>query len=243
MGHVELAALVAASYGGSLVAYRRVRLLLGRRAGLRPEQLRGITLETALGPLLRRHPTLAKAIARARAGEPGAAALDVATLGLAPTELAWARSAFALFEAERTRGTFGRYRIAARARRLARFARRSEEPAALYLWAAATLGYLTDWVNLELVHWHTGVLLTRALKRHPEEPLLHLAMALRASVQGDPAETFEELGRALYHAGGRGDRSVAQRLLSLPELAELAPGLWASARQLTRSDDGSVARL
>ncbi len=146
------------------------------------------------------------------------------------------RAARLLEEAEAARG-LPRWLRASEARGLSRKALRAEPgPAPVCLWAVASLGYLTDGTNLEIVGWRSGRLLARALARHPEEPLLHVAAALRASVLGEPAETLAALGRALYHASGRGERALAEGIAALPRLAELSPGLCAQARQIARPE-------
>jgi hypothetical protein len=231
--HFWLLTAVSASYLGTILVYRRLRVLWGRAHGLPPELLRQLDVGVVLASLRREAPRLEPLVDHLERGDPSAA--QAAWTALAEELPAPARNlveaVLALSQAHREPRRLARYRLAARARRLVGGAlARGSAPEPAYLWLQATLGYLTDSVNLELVLWQSGRLLRRSLALNNQAPLLHLAAALRASVAGATAECLQALARALYHS--QDDPFVASLILGLPRIGELAPALAAEAWRL-----------
>jgi hypothetical protein len=241
---------------GTILVYRRLRALWGRAHGLPPEMLRELDVGPLLAPLRREAPQLAPLVgqleAHLEAGDlPAAQASWQALAGdLTTPQKSLVEAILALAQAEREPRGLARYLLAARARRLASQALAGgSAPEASYIWIQATLGYLTDSVNLELVLWRSGRLLRRSLEHHGQAPLLHLSAALRAATAGETAEALQALARALYHsqgdrpeqdgsagmraeAEGRSIQFVAALILRLPRINDLAPGLAAEAWKL-----------
>ncbi len=241
--HFWLLIAVSASYAATILVYRRLRALWGRAHGFPPELLRQLDVPVLLAPLQREAPALALPVSRLEAqleaGDLTAAQATWADLAgeLPPSAKDLAEAVLVLTQAQHEPRRLARYRLAARARRLASKALSGgSAPEPSYLWLQATLGYLTDSVNLELVLWQSGRLLRRSLAMHGQASLLHLAAALRASVAGETAECLQALARALYHS--QNDPFVASLILGLPRIGELAPGLAAEAWKL---EEGPLA--
>jgi hypothetical protein len=231
--HFWLLTAVSASYLGTILVYRRLRAVWGRAHGFPPELLRQLDVSALLAPLQKEAPRLEPVVSQLEAGNLAAAQASWTALAgdfPAPSKNL-IEGVLALLQAEQEPGRLARYRWAARARRLASQALAGGSgPAPTYLWLQATLGYLTDSVNLELVLWQSGRLLRRVLAQHGQAPLLHLSAALQASVAGETAECLQALARALYHS--QNDPFVASLILGLPRIGELAPGLAAEAWKL-----------
>lgn len=249
MTNLELVATVSASYVGSLLVYERLRRVTGRASGFPPAALRRAHLQAVFAPLLRLVPEplvgpidavgrLAAAgdLAEARARWTALSAQPDAPLP-APTRT-WVEAALLLGEAEHARDSWRRYVLAARARWNAHSASRLNPRSAAprYLWLSASLGYLVDPLNLELVLLHSHWVLRRALEACGPDPLLYLATAQRAAVAGRTAEVADALARALYY--GRGDRFVALAIVELPSVGELAPRLAEQAAEALRTRGG-----
>ncbi len=233
MDHLALIALVSLSYVATILAYRRVRLLFRRSQGLPPRLLRRLHVRAALAPLVAEAPELAEVAELLEVGRvaEARATWQLLAASLRADRRPWVESLLSLAEAERAPGLVRRYQAAARGRALAAAARRGTTAAApVYLQVVASLGYLTDPLNLDLALWQSGRLLRRSLQAGPAEPLLHLAAALRAAVAGETAEALQALARALYHA--RTDAFLASLVADLPRIEELAPTLAAEAGRL-----------
>jgi hypothetical protein len=231
--HFWLLAAVSASYIATILVYRRLRALWGRTQGLPPELLRELDLELLFASLQREPPGLRPLLDLLEGGDlPAAQAIWPALAADLPASTrSLIEAVLALSQAQREPRRLARYLLAARARRLASQALAGgSAPEPSYVWLVATLGYLTDAVNLELVLWQSGRRLRRSLEQHGQAPLLHLAAALRSATAGETAESLQALARALYHS--QGDRFVAALILGLPRISELAPGLAAEAWKL-----------
>ncbi len=229
MHGLGLFTLTVSSYLLTQLVWSRLRLLLRPGPRIPPESLRRVHLAGVFAPLTAAAPEVAPvadaalrgALTDARRG------LSAAT-GLSRGQRAWAEGALDLAEAEHEPSRWKQRRLAGRARLFALLAaRQAPSPALDHLYLQATLGYLTDWLNLAIVLRSTARRLRRALAASGQDPLLHLSAALRAAVAADTTEALQALGRALYHA--RGDPFVPSLIASLPNLPDLAPALAAQA--------------
>jgi hypothetical protein len=120
--------------------------------------------------------------------------------------------------------------VASEALRGARRARPLGAPAR-YLEALTLLGYLSDTVTADLRLWQSRRVLRVVAATAPDDlPLLQLADALRAAIGGQPQDAVAGLARAFYHA--RSDVFIAGRILAVPLVDELSPGLTDEARKL-----------
>ncbi len=234
--HLGLTLLVSASYLATILVYRRARLWVRRSAGFPPRLLARLHARAALQPLVREAPELNELIEPLEVGRLAEAreSWKLLAASLRADRRPWVEALLALAEAQREPRFWPRYKLAARARSLAREARRSTaEAAPSYLHALASLGYLCDPLNLERVLFTTGRARRAALRARPQEPLLHLAVSLRAATAGETAEALQALARALYHA--RGDRFVASLVASRPRIEDLDPARAAAAARLLDS--------
>jgi hypothetical protein len=247
--NLGLVATVSASYVGSLLVYERLRRVTGRARGFPPKTLRRAHQQAVFAPLLRLlpEPLVGPLDAVGRLAAAGqlveARARWAALVAMPPAPLPeparpWVEAALLLGEAEHARDPWRRYVLAARARWSAHLAARLSPNSAAprYLWLNASLGYLVDPLNLELVLLHSHWVLRRAFAACGPDPLLYLASAQRAAVAGQSGDVADALARALYY--GRGDRFIALVIVELPSVGELAPRLAEQAAAALRTRGG-----
>lgn len=227
MSHGELLALVSFSYLVSLWGLERWQRFRGRVSVASRRALARPHVRRALAPL---GEAAAPVIARLEAHDlAGAQVLAKPLCALPAPQPALLEAVLALVEATGQPGELGRYRAGSRAVRAARRAHALGSPA-LYVEGLALLACLSDGLTEDLRLWQGRRVLERALGLRPDDPLPQLGLSLRAALAGQPELAVAALGRALYH--GRGDRFIAELVLAVPLVEELAPGLAEEARRL-----------
>jgi hypothetical protein len=231
MSHGELLALVLSSYVASTWAFERWRRFRRRLSSVSLKELSRPHIRRVLAPLGAAAEPVISALETASAGVfrlPAAQITARAVTNLTPAQQALLDATLALSAAHEETSGLERYRAASQAVSFARKARQLGPPAA-YLESLAIFGFLSDVFTEDFYLWRTRRLLERAQALAPEDPLLQLAVALRAAVAGEPSESVTALARALYHA--RDDAFVIARIQAAPYVWELSPGLVEETRR------------